>query len=118
MQSLAGLFQHATKVIHSGRAFLHRLYALQLVGHSPLHRIHLSVAAQGDILWWHVFASEWNGLSLLWNSSRHNPDVFVVSNASGSRGCGAFSILNLFHLQWSPNIQIFPIAVKEDYSLW
>ena len=92
LQSLAGLLQYATKVIHPGRAFLHRLYALQSIGHSPFHRIRLNVAARGDILWWHVFASEWNGLSLLWNSSRHNPDVIVFSDASGSWGCGAFSL--------------------------
>ena len=55
LQSLAGLLQHATKVIRPGRAFLHKLYVLQSVGHSPFHCICLSVAARGDILWWHVF---------------------------------------------------------------
>ena len=117
LQSLAGLLQYATKVIRPGRAFLHRLYALQSIGHSPFHRIRLNVAARGDILWWHVFASEWNGLSLLWNSSRHNPDVIVFSDASGSWGCGAFSLPNWFHLQWSHNMQIFPIAVKELFPV-
>ena len=117
LQSLAGLLQHATKVIRPGRAFLHRLYALQSVGHSPFHRICLSIAARGDILWWQVFASEWNGLSLLWNSSRHNPDVLIVSDASGSWGCGAFSLPNWFHLKWSPNMQIFPIAIKELFPV-
>ena len=37
LQSLLGLFKHATKVIHPlsrGRAFLHRLYTLQSIGHS------------------------------------------------------------------------------------
>ena len=38
---LGGLLQHATKVIHPGRAFLNRLYALQSTGHSPIHHIHL-----------------------------------------------------------------------------
>ena len=65
------------------------------------------IAAQGDILlWWHVFASEWNGLSLLWTSSRHNPDVIVFSDLFGSWGCGAFSLPNWFYLQWSHNMQI------------
>ena len=114
---LGGCASTCYERIHPGRAFLHRLYALQSVGHSPFHRIHLSVAAQGDILWWHVFASEWNGVSLLWNSSRHNPDVLVVSDASGSWGCGAFSLPNWFNLQWSPNMQIFPIAVKELFPV-
>ena len=117
LQSLTGLLQHATKVIRPGRAFLHRLYALQSIGSSPYHRIRLNVAARGDILWWHVFASEWNGLSLLWNSGRHTPDVLVVSDASGSWGCGAFSLPNWFHLQWSPSTQIFSIAVKELFPV-
>ena len=41
----------------------------------------------------------------------------VVSDASGSWGCGAFSLPNWFNLQWSPNIQIFPIAVKELFPV-
>ena len=57
LQSLTGLLQHVTKVIRPGRAFLHRLYALQSIGTSPYHHIHLNVATRGDILWWHVFAS-------------------------------------------------------------
>ena len=117
LQSLAGLLQHATKVIRPGRAFLRRLYALQSVGSSPSHHIRLSVAARGDILWWYVFASNWNGLSLLWNCARVTPEVIVVSDASGSWGCGAFCLPHWFNLQWSVNTQTFPIAVKELFPV-
>ena len=59
-------------------------HALQSVGSSPSHHIRLSLVARGDILWWYVFASGWNGLSLLWNCARVTPEVIVVSDASGS----------------------------------
>ena len=37
----------------------------------------------------------------------------MVSDASGSWGCGAFYLQHWFNLQWSANMQMFPIAVKE-----
>ena len=50
LQSLTGLLQHATKVIHPGRPFLYRLYALQNVGSHPDHDIRLNSAARADII--------------------------------------------------------------------
>ena len=49
LQSLTGLLQHATKVIWSGRPFIHRLYALQNVGSLPTHHIRQNQAARTDI---------------------------------------------------------------------
>ena len=43
--------------------------------------------------------------------------MITFSDASGSWGCGAFSLPNWFHLQWSHNMQIFPIAVKELFPV-
>ena len=62
LQRLTGLLQFATRVIKPGRPFLRRLYVLQDVGHHPTHNVRLNVAAQADIVWWHLFIEHWNGI--------------------------------------------------------
>jgi len=65
LESLVGLLQFATKVVRPGRPFLRRLYALKDVGSQPDHLVRLSHPAEADILWWHIFVDNWNGISLL-----------------------------------------------------
>ena len=117
LQSLTGLLQHATKVIRPGRPFLRRLHALQSVGSFPYHQIRLNIAARADIIWWHTFVESWNGLSLLWSVGICSPDTIVVSDASGSWGCGAYCSSYWFNMKWPPQAQHFPIAVKELFPV-
>ena len=117
LQSLTGLLQHATKVIRPGRPFLRRLHALQSVGSFPHHQIRLNIAARADIIWWHTFVDTWNGLSLLWSASICSPDTIVVSDASGSWGCGAYYLPHWFHMKWPPQAQHFSITVKELFPV-
>ena len=67
LQSLVGLLQFVTKVIRPGRPFLQRLYAMQNIGTHSDYFIRLNQPARADVIWWHVFASKWNGVSLLWD---------------------------------------------------
>lgn len=46
------------------------------------HHVHLTPAARADICWWKNFLPLWNGISMI---------PLLVSDASGSWGCGAFS---------------------------
>ena len=89
LQSLIGLLQFATKVIWPGRSFLRQLYAMQSIGSHPEHHVRLNIAARADIVWWHLFAEEWNGISILWDSSTVLPEFNIFSDTSGSWGCGA-----------------------------
>ena len=89
LQSLTGLLQFATKVIQPGRSFLRQLYAMQSIGSHPEHHVRLNAAARADIVWWHLFTEEWNGISILWDSSTVLPEFNIFSDASGSWGCGA-----------------------------
>ena len=41
-------------------------------------------------MWWYLFAEDWNGISMFWDVSKNTADVTVMSDASGSWGCGAF----------------------------
>ena len=117
LQSLTGLLQHATKVIWPGRSFLWRLHALKSVGNFPHHQIHLNIAARADIIWWHIFMDNWNGLSLLWSAVICSPECIVVSDASGSWYYGAYYLPHWFHMKSPPQAQHFWIAVKELFPL-
>ena len=114
LQSLAGLLQHACKVVRPGRAFMRRLHVLQSIGKVPSHMIRLNVAARADITWWQVFATRWNGISMLWDPmTAHTPDVVMYSDASGGWGCGAYCMPNWFQLQWPDRLRSESIQVKE-----
>uniref|UniRef100_A0A1X7TP25 Reverse transcriptase domain-containing protein n=1 Tax=Amphimedon queenslandica TaxID=400682 RepID=A0A1X7TP25_AMPQE len=77
LQSLTGLLQHACKVVRPGRAFLQRLYALEKVGSAPDHHIRLNVAARADVMWWQLFVSHWNGVSMLCDPKHSKADIQV-----------------------------------------
>ena len=113
LQSLTGLLQFATKVIRPGRSFIRQLYAMQSIGSHPGHHIRLNSAARADIVWWHLFATNWNGISMLWDSSIRSPEYNLFSDASGSWGCGAYWDFQWFHLKWPDHLQSLPIAIKE-----
>ena len=103
----------ASKVIHPGHPFIRRLYAMQDVGSHPDHFIHLNLPARADIMWWYLFAEDWNGISMFWDVSKKTADVTVTSDASGSWGCGAFWKSKWFHFPWPSSLHDLPIAIKE-----
>ena len=96
LQSLTGLLQFATRVVRPGRPFLRRLYAMQDIDSHPNHFIKLNLPARADIMWWHIFMEEWNGLFLLWDLGLQAPDIQVYTDASGNWGWGFSLILSGF----------------------
>ena len=100
-------------MIHPGRPFIRRLYAMQDIGSHPDHFIHLSLPARVNIMWWYLFAEDWNGISMLWYVSKKTTDVTVASDASGSWGCGTFWKSKWFHFPWHSLLHGIPIAKKE-----
>ena len=67
LENLVGLLQFTTKVVRPGCCFLRCLYSMQNIGSKPNHHVHLNRPAMADIMWWHLFISTWNGISMLWN---------------------------------------------------
>ena len=63
---------------------------MQNIGSHPEHHICLNSAARADILWWNLFAADWNGISMLWYVGKLLPEFIILSDASGSWGCGAY----------------------------
>ena len=93
------------------------MLAGRVSGFSPNHFIRLNKPARADILWWKLFVEEWNGISLAWISSLPDPDVCVVSDASGNWGCGAHWLPHWFFLEWTPRLQDKSIQVKELFPV-
>lgn len=64
-QSLAGHLSHACKVVRPGRRFLRGLFGLISQFRRRDHMIRLNSVFRADLEWWHVFASSWNGVSMM-----------------------------------------------------
>ena len=96
--SLIGSLNHACKAIRQGRSFLRRLIDLASSVRRLDHYVRLNLSAQSDIHWWHEFAACWNGVSMLSQLKRDSPDIQLISDASGSWGCGVFSGTQWFQL--------------------
>ena len=86
---------------------------MQDIGSHPNHFIQLNLQARADIMWWHIFIEEWNGVSLLWDLGLQAPDIQVYTDASGNWGCGVFLDPKWFHLEWSSRLRPLSIPVKE-----
>ena len=113
MLSLIGELAHASKVVQSGRTFLRRLIDL---AHSwPLlsHCIYINTDFKSDLLWWHLFLRKWNGLSLLATHLARTPSFTVMSDASGSWGCGAVWDSHWLQVPWTSAWEEVNIAAKE-----
>lgn len=65
LQSIIGSLAHACKVVKPGRTFLRQLIDLLVVAKKPYHHIRLTWDARSNIEWWHCFAAQWNGVSIL-----------------------------------------------------
>ena len=108
-----GLLQFATKVVFPGRPFMRRLYTAQSIGTLPNYHVRLNLPTMADILWWHLFISTWNGISMLWDLGKQSANIISTSDASGLWGCGAFNENRWFHCKWSPRVMHLHIATKE-----
>lgn len=64
------------------------------------HFIRLTAPTRSDIEWWHRYCASWNGTSMV-NKTKPEADVSIVSDASGSWGCGAIHGASWFQLKWA-----------------
>ncbi len=101
LELLVGSLNHACKAVRPGRAFKRRLQDLMTTVERDGRRVRLNVEARADIEWWHQFGLRWNGTSLM--KAVVVDEVFheeMVSDASGSWGCGAAWKGRWFQIQW------------------
>ena len=118
LESLIGLLNHACKVVRPGRSFLRRLLdLLHTTGSRPDGNsiIRLNRQCQGDIAWWVEFIQKLNGTSFLCPPD-DLPMVEMVSDASGTWGCGAWYGCSWFPVSWDHRAENLSIAAKEHVS--
>ena len=95
------VLSHASKVVKPGRSFLRRLIEVSKIVKELDHFVCLSREASSDIEWWFRFVDWWNGVSIMYQSGRNKYHKAIISDASGSWGCGAFCHDEWFQLRWN-----------------
>ena len=100
--SLIGLLSHACKAVRAGRSFLRRLIDCATSVKRMDRWVRLSRSARSDIEWWQQYCAQWNGTAMMSVVNRAEPEfkVSMVSDASGSWGCGALHGQDWFQLKW------------------
>ena len=80
-------------------------------------RVRLNTQCCSDIQWWASFLASWNGIAFFPDSLQGGHTL--VSDASGSWGCGAFvgESLEWFQLKWPDAWADMHIAAKELYPI-
>ena len=64
-------------------------------------------------MWWHIYARQWNGVSLLWQTASDHPRGTRGIRRLRAWGCGAYRDAKWFQLQWPPSLQAASMQVKE-----
>ena len=98
--SIIGSLSHACKAIRAGRSYLRRLIDLSTTVNRLSRRVRLNTMARSDLLWWWEFSQEWNGVAMMVSVNSLSPDIELVTDASGSWGCGAVCGTQWFQLEW------------------
>ena len=112
LQQLLGHLHHAATVVRPGRSFTRNLInSMSALGH-PSHYTRLNEGCKADIAWWVEFARAWNGISLF---PHMHAGPSIISDASGSWGCGAYlhDTLSWFQLPWPADWESVDISAKE-----
>ena len=99
--SLIGNLQHASAVVKPGRTFLRRMIDLSKCQVHLNSHLRLNVEFRADLQWWATFLDSWNGVAIISVLCRRPIDAKLVSDASGSWGCGAYLGNRWFSLPWS-----------------
>ena len=112
LESLVGHLVHATKVCPLAKPFLGGLFQV-LRGCRPGQPRRLNVATRADLAWWHSLLSSWPGISTHQFLVLGQPDRHLYTDASGSWGCGAWSLPAWLQVPWPTGHCLTSIALKE-----
>ena len=112
--SLVGLLQHAGKVVRAGRTFNARMYSTAARVPELDFHTRLNKDFRSDLLWWHTFLTDWNGISFFKAvDGSLQPDLTVQTDASGVWGCAGFLSGRWIQWQWPNEWAPIHIMAKE-----
>ncbi len=93
--------------MRAGRSFKRRLQDLMATVERDNRRVRLNVEARADLEWWYQFRIGWNGTSMIQAGlCETTPESELVSDASGSWGCGAEWSGRWFQVSWDSAQQV------------
>ena len=102
LESLLGKLSFAARVIVPGQTFMRRLWSVCARYQEPHFTIVLSQDCIADLNWWIKLLADWNGKSFFlhpdWTPS---PDLQLFTDASGTRGWGAYNDGRWIQGEWT-----------------
>ena len=118
LESLSGKLSFAARVIVPGRTFMRRLWSVCARYQEPHFTIVLNQDCIADLNWWIRLFADWNGKSFFlhpdWTPS---PDLQLFTDASGTRGWGAYNDGRWIQGEWTQQQLSNSIEWKERYAL-
>ena len=114
--SLIGSLSFACKVVKPGRIFLRRLIDLSTTVMNLNHHISLTVDARADILWWHSFLPQWNGVEYFQTAPISADSLSLFTDASNV-GLGAIYGKHWLSYPWPQHFTQFHINFKEFFAI-
>ena len=115
--SLIGKLSFAAKVVKPGRLFVRRLIDLSITVQRLNHHLSLNSESREDILWWHRFILDWNGVAIIQCPPVTSDDFTLFTDASGTLGFGAVYRTHWFSSTWPPHLQHHSINYKELFAV-
>ena len=115
-QSLVGHLAHATQVVPLGKAFLANLFPLAQTLQPGQYR-RINAPSRRDLAWWQTICATWSGVSAQQLLLLNDPAHHLFTDASGSWGCGAWSLPNWLQIPWQGNLNAASIAIKELFPI-
>ena len=115
--SLIASLSFAAKVVQPGRLFLRRLIDLSTVASSLSHHIYINNEARADIMWWHRFLRQWNGIQMFCIDSLSSIDLELATDASAI-GIGAVCGSAWFSAPLPPSFVAFHINTLELFAVF
>ena len=73
----------------------------------------VNLAARADVAWWLLQYQDWSGSSVSQFLLLEQPSHHLHTDASGSWGCGAWSLPHWLQVPWQNELQGASIALKE-----
>ena len=86
LESLIGSLQQVCTIIRPGKFFMRNAIPLVKGANQSHHHIHLSLEFHSDLAWWKLFATSWNGKTLI--IPPHSVQHHFISDTSRSQGAG------------------------------
>ena len=113
---LIGHLNHLCQVLPLGKAFINNLFPL--ASHMRQGQVRrLNNAARLDLAWWQFMINNWKGTSIQQFLLLQEPSHHLYTDASGSWGCGAYSLPVWLQFSWPKVNPLHSIALKELYPI-